>query len=914
MPRSTAAAGRPQPVPVPTPPSPALRQLQHYRAKRDFARTPEPDGSNAAPAAGSLSFVVQMHHAGRLHYDFRLELDGVLLSWAVPKGPSLDPADKRMAVRTEDHPLAYAGFEGVIPPQQYGAGRVIVWDRGHWQPLGDPHSGLAQGKLGFSLHGHKLRGRWELIRLKTADERQAHWLLFKKRDHAARPRTEFDVLQALPDSVLQAGAPQDIAVGPAKTGASTRGRPRDVDADTDTASPAGAVPAPLPDSLGPQLATAASALPAHGHWVFEDKLDGYRLLARIDAGGPRLFTRNGHDWTDRLPRLVQALTALGVASAWLDGEIVVRGPDGQPDFNRLQNAFDRHRTQAVDYVLFDLPYFEGHDLRNAPLAARRDLLCQLLQARGQPPLSFSSALGSGGPALAAQLLRDACAARREGLIAKRDDAPYRDARGTSWLKLKCQLRQAFVLAGYTLRSDDDSAIGSLLLAVHDMAGKLHSAGSVGTGWSRAQARQLLQQLQPLRAAEPPFDIPPPGPGRWARAARGAEDWLRPVQVAEVGFAEWTPTGQVRHAVFIALRNDKPATAVVRERPLTEDAGGAADATDAADTADKAGAAQASSALPAPPAKRSKVAAVAPPAAPAPPASPRPPRLSHPDRVVDAASGTTKLQLAQFFEAVADPLLAQLRGRPVALLRAPGGVAGPVFFQKHSGDAVIPGARDLPADLWPGHAPLLELASRSALQGAAQMNVLEFHPWNARSALIAKPDRMVFDLDPGEGVPWQAMQEAALLVRTLLDQLGLQSWLKTSGGKGLHLVVPLAARWPFDTVKGFSKAVVQHLAQTIPQRFVAKSGPANRRGRIFVDYLRNGEGATTVAAWSPRARPGLGVSMPVLWDELDSLTSAAQWTVANAAQRLDGPHVDSWATMAGSRQSLTAPMRALDFQP
>ena len=904
MPRSTAAAGRPPRAPLPTPPSPALRA---YLEKRDFARTPEPDGSNATPAAGTLSFVVQLHHASRLHYDFRLELDGVLLSWAVPKGPSLDPADKRMAVRTEDHPLAYAGFEGTIPPQQYGAGHVIVWDRGHWQPLNDPHTGLAQGKLGFSLHGHKLRGRWELIRLKTPDERQAHWLLFKKRDTAARPRAEFDVLQALPDSVLQAGAPPDTVADPDKAGATARNRPldADVDTDTDTASPAGAVPAPLPDSLGPQLATAASALPAHGHWVFEDKLDGYRLLARIDAGRPRLFTRNGHDWTDRLPRLVTALRALGVASAWLDGEIVARGPDGRPDFNRLQNAFDRHRTQAVDYVLFDLPYFEGHDLRNAPLAARRDLLCQLLQARGQPPLSFSQALGSGGPALARQLLRDACAAGREGLIAKRDDAPYRDARGISWLKLKCQLRQAFVLAGYTLRSDDDSAIGSLLLAVHDMAGKLHSAGSVGTGWSRAEARQLLLQLQPLRTAKPPFDTPAPGPGRWARAARGAEHWLRPVQVAEVGFGEWTPTGQVRHAVFIALRNDKPATAVVRERPLT------GDAADEEDAADKAGAAQASSALPAPPAKRSKVAAAAP---PAPPASPRPPRLSHPDRVVDAVSGTTKLQLAQFLDAVADPLLAQLRGRPVALLRAPGGVAAPVFFQKHSGGAAIPGARELPADLWPGHAPLLELNSRSALQGAAQMNVLEFHPWNARSALLAKPDRMVFDLDPGDGVPWQAMQEAALLVRTLLDQLGLQSWLKTSGGKGLHLVVPLAARWPFDTVKSFSKAVVQHLAQTIPQRFVAKSGPANRRGRIFVDYLRNGEGATTVAAWSPRARPGLGVSMPLLWDELDSLTSAAQWTVANAAQRLDGPHRESWAAMARSRQSLTAPMRVLGFKP
>ena len=909
------AALTPAPSTAPSTAQAQTQALQRYRDKRNFEHTPEPAG-HAAPDAGGLGFVVQKHHARRLHYDFRLELDGVLLSWAVPKGPSLDPADKRMAVRTEDHPLAYASFEGRIPEKQYGAGDVIVWDRGHWQPLGDPQAGLAQGKLGFVLQGHKLRGRWELVRMNKPDERQENWLLFKQRDDEAR--TGYDVLADLPDSVLQVGAAPDTpaaranakpnanananATANAKSEPKPKSKTKGSPGGGAQPSPAGAMPAPLPAQLGPQLAMPASSLPAQGHWVFEDKLDGYRLLTRIADGVPKLLTRNGHDWTERLPRLTQALAALGLDSAWLDGEIVARDKDGRANFNRLQKAFDAaggHRTDAVEYVLFDLPYFEGHDLRDAPLAARRDLLSQLLKARGQAPLQFSAAIGHGGQVQAQQLLQQACAARREGLVAKREDSPYRAARNVSWLKLKCQLRQEFVLAGYTLRSDDAQAIGSLLLAVHDEQGRLLSAGSVGTGWSRAAAHALLQDLQALRVNKSPLDGPDPagGRGRWAGAAGRAdrpEHWLRPEQVAEVGFGEWTPAGHVRHAVFIALRADKPAREVVREQALPADALPEAPACGPA---------------PAP----GLAAQPAPPAPPAPPAA-RARRLSHADRVVDAASGTTKGALAAYLDTAAERLLEQLRGRPVAMLRAPGGVAAPAFFQKHGGDNTIPGALELPAALWPGHAPLLELGSRNALQGAAQMNVLEFHPWNARSKQITKPDRMVFDLDPGEGVAWPAVQEGAVLVRALLTELGLQSWLKTSGGKGLHLVVPLAARWPFATVKAFSRAVVQHLAAAIPQRFVAKSGPANRRGRIFVDYLRNGEGATTVAAWSPRARPGLGVSMPLVWEELHRVAGAAQWTVADAATRLQGPHIEAWAQMAECPQSLRGPMQALGFKP
>jgi len=864
-------------TPLKAPPPAASEALQRYRDKRDFGITAEPSGHAADTPGAAPSFVVQEHHARSLHYDFRLELGGVLLSWAVPKGPSLDPADKRMAVRTEDHPLAYAGFEGRIPERQYGAGEVIVWDRGAWQAHGDPQAGLAAGKLGFTLHGHKLRGRWELVRMRKPDEKRENWLLFKQRDAEARPRAEFDVLTARPGSVLKAGAAEPVAVP-----------------DIAAAPVAPAAPAPpagqaLPATISPQLAVAAAALPAEGRWVFEDKFDGYRMLARIDAGGPRLFTRNGHDWTHRLPHLVGALAALGVGSAWLDGEVVAPGADGRPDFNRLQNAFDAARTQDLAFMLFDVPWFEGQDLRQAPLASRRELLRGLLAARGRPALQFSAALGSGGAAMAERLLRQACAAQREGLLAKREDSPYTGSRSTAWLKLKCRLRQEFVLAGYSVRADDPQAVGSLLLALHDATGKLQAAGSVGTGWTAAAAKGLLQKLRPLRTAASPLAGPP--------AAKPGQ-WLRPEQLAEVSFAAWTPAGHVRHAVFVGLRSDKPASAVRREQPVP------ADARRAEGASTKAAAPAPAASVPAPAASTPAPSAKQAPAA----------RLSHPGRVIDATSGTTKQQLADYLAAVAPQLLAELRGRPVALLRAPRGVGAATFFQKHSAAAAMPGARVLAAELWPGHEPLLELDDAAALQGAAQMNALEFHPWNARSTLLAKPDRMVFDLDPGEGVAWPAIQEGALLVRALLNELGLQSWLKTSGGQGLHLVVPLAARWPHATVKGFSQAVVQHLARNIGQRFVAKSGPANRRGRIFVDYLRNGEGATTVAAWSPRARPGLGVSMPLVWEELERVPGAAHWTVADAASRLHGPHIAAWAELAACRQSLREPMQALGFKP
>ncbi len=850
--------------------------LQRYTEKRNFGITPEPPGVAAAPR-GALGFVIQKHWATRLHYDFRLELDGVLLSWAVPKGPSFDPAEKRLAMHVEDHPVAYGTFEGTIPPKQYGAGKVIVWDNGWWAPVGDAKAGLAAGKLVFELHGQKLAGRWELVRIRKAGEKQDPWILFKKKDAWARPLAEYDVISALPDSVVaqplgpvEAREPRGAAAAYAEVDATPSG--------PEALAAAGAKKAALPATLKPQLATLSKSVPADGQWLYEIKFDGYRLLARIEDGRARLFTRRGLDWTDRMLPLAKDLEATGVQSAWLDGEIVVLGERGVPDFNALQKAFDVKRSSDIVFCLFDVPYFEGYDLRAAPLAARRALLKALLDEKGTDRLRFSADFAGDG----ADILQSACNAGLEGVIAKRRDAPYVHARTETWLKLKCAQRQEFVVIGYADRSDGRPEVGSLLLGYHDDQGVLRSAGSVGTGWDAETAADLYKRLQPLKTANPAVDPKTLQPGRWSRRRVVDEHWVTPRLVAEVSFGEWTPDGQIRHAVYQGLREDKPAKEITRER---------AKAVPAVDAGPKPAAALA--------AKKAGAASV---------------KVSNPQRVIDASTGITKIELVHYYESVAEWMLPHLRRRPVSLVRGPTGVGGELFFQKHDDKLSIPKMRELDPALWPGHAALLEVPSAEALANAAQMNVIEFHTWNSTTKAIDQPDRIVFDLDPGEGVAWPQMQEAATLMRALLEELDLHSWLKTSGGKGLHVVVPLQAQHGYDTVKDFSQAVVQHLARTIPSRFVAKSGPANRKGRIFVDYLRNGHAQTTAAAFSARARPGLGVSMPVTWDELPKLKSGAQWTIRTARERLSFLDDDPWKDYWTSRQRLSAAMKRLGFEP
>lgn len=617
------------------------------------------------------------------------------------------------------------------------------------------------------------------------------------------------------------------------------------------------VDANLFPALKPQLATLANGVPGHGDdWLYEVKFDGYRMLARIAGGEVQLFTRNGHDWSSKVPHLVSAIRSLPVHTAWIDGEIVVLGDNGLPNFQALQNAFTGKRTTNIVFYAFDLPYIAGRDLRSEPLRLRRQLLEQVVEASSNDQVRFSEAFDASPR----DLITSACRMGLEGIMAKRQSAPYVSGRTADWVKIKCAQRQEFVIVGYTAAKGGRTGFGALLLGVYEEEG-LRYAGSVGTGFDDRSLIAIQRSLERLARTASPVST-----GTKPRSGRDVH-WVEPELVCEVSFAEWTDGGHVRHATFRGLRTDKPPGAIVRETAVSPETLRPAH-----------GAVQP---------RRSTARA-------------SPAKLSNPDRIIDPSTGLTKLDLAKYYGLVAPLLQAHLVNRPVSLVRAPAGIHGQLFFQKHL-EAAMPGVIALPEALHPGHPALLEVPTPPAIMSAAQMNVVEFHTWNAVKTSIDKPDRMIFDLDPGEGVPWPTVQQAAQLVRVLLNEIGLQCWLKTSGGKGLHVVVPLRKQHDWDTVKGFSQAVVRHLARTLPQLFVAKSGPANRVGKIFVDYLRNGFGATTAAAWSARARPGLGVSVPIAWEELPTIGGGAHWTISSIEERVavgNNPWTDAAAQPLG----------------
>ncbi|MDI3398539.1 DNA ligase D [Pseudomonas sp. V88_4] len=839
------------------------RNLDDYNRMRDFSATSEPsaDHRRGKKSAGdhALQFCIQKHDASHLHYDFRLELDGALKSWAVPKGPSLDPKVKRLAVHVEDHPLDYATFEGSIPEGHYGAGDVIVWDRGVWIPLEDPEKAYAKGKLKFELQGEKLAGVWNLVRTHMPGKKE-QWFLIKHQDSAARPQSDYDVLVAEPDSVLSERTIVDKPrlsakqVKPLKSPAKAPRKPA-------SGKLTGAHKAKIPAQLKPQLATLVESAP-EGDWQYEIKFDGYRIMARIDQDEVQLFTRNGHDWTHKLPKQAQALAALGLESAWLDGEMVVADADGVPDFQALQNAFDSGRSENVVYYLFDLPYLNGVDLREVPVEERRAALATVLKSHESPLLRFSEAFDETPQAL----LNSACQMRMEGLIGKRLGSPYVSRRSSDWIKLKCKHRQEFVIVGYTDPKGARSAFGALLLGLHERdSGELRYAGKVGTGFNESTLKSILAQLKPLRVKKPAVINPPSG-----FEAKGVH-WLKPSLLAEVAFAEMTRDGSVRHAVFHGLRDDKPAKDITEERAR--------------------------------PMKPSKTEATAPSQSGL---ADGKVRITHPDRVIDASSGTTKMQLAEYYASVAEWILPQLKDRPVALVRAPDGIAGELFFQKNAEHLAIPGIRTLDKELT--GQPVMLINNAEALIGAVQMSTVELHTWNATTTDLDKPDRFVLDLDPDPALPWKSMVEATALTLTVLDELGLKAFLKTSGGKGIHLVVPLTRKHGWDEVKDFSHAIVTHMAKLLPERFSAVSGPKNRVGRIFIDYLRNGLGATTICAYAARTREGLPVSVPLFREEVGEIKGADQWNVRNVHERLAEVGDEPWADIKKTRQSITAEMR------
>lgn len=781
--------------------APRAGPLDAYNAKRDFAGTPEPEGRVAPRRAAGLRFVVQKHAARRLHYDLRLEWEGVLLSWAVTKGPSADPTDKRLAVRTEDHPLAYADFEGTIPRGEYGGGTMMLWDRGTWVPEGDAAKGLAEGKLRLRLCGERMRGGWVLVRMRGREKRE-NWLLIKERDDEAGAGD-----LTAPDTSVKTGRGM-AAIGAGAPGKAPKRKPR-------------------PGFRAPQLATLFDAAPEGADWLHETKFDGYRALAALGRGGVRLYTRSGKDWTDRFAPLVPALEALPCASALIDGEVMAARVAGGSAFSALQAALSD--GGALVFFAFDLVELDGRDLAARPLSDRNAALAALLA--GQPAdgaVRMTDHVTGQGP----EVFRRACAQGAEGIISKRIDAPYAGRRTKAWRKIKCGRRQEFVIGGFRPSDRPGRPFASLLLGTWEK-GRLVYRGRVGTGFTDRSFAELAAAMVPRRAS--PFAAVP------ASVAR-AVCWVAPDLVAEIAFAEFTPDGHVRHASFQGLRRDKAATEVTRERE--EERMGP------------------------------KVLGVS---------------ISSPDRRVFPDAGCTKLDIARHYAEVGERMIRLAGHRPLSLFRCPGGLKQPCFFQKHGHGAMPAALSTVPIAEKDGSLETYLYATRpESLVAAAQMGTVEVHIWGARVDRLDRPDRLVFDLDPDEGLGWPVVRAAAVELRDRLAGLGLASGAIVTGGKGVHVWMPLRRTRDWEVVKLFAKTFAHAMAEAAPDRYTATMSKAKRKGRIFIDWLRNDRGATAIAPYALRARKGAPVAVPVTWEELADLPGADVFTLSDMGARLRRP--------------------------
>ena len=875
--------------------------LRAYHAKRKFSATPEPRGRTAR--RNGSRFVIQKHAARRLHYDLRLELDGVMKSWAVTRGPSLVPGEKRLAVRVEDHPIEYNTFEGTIPQGQYGGGTVLIWDRGTWTPDGDAERGLEQGRLDFTLDGDKLHGAWHLVRMRARPgEKRENWLLIKARDDAARGARDPDILEAEPDSVATGRSIDEIAAArrgrvwqssrgangqaaraaKAKTARGAKGARAKKETQPEQTrrrnDPDGGQR--LPDFIAPSLATLSAQAPSGVGWVHEIKFDGYRIEARLDHGKVRLLTRKGLDWTEKFPNIAQAVTKLGATTALIDGEVVVEDARGVSSFSALQAALKAHARDPFVYYAFDLMHLDGRDLTGAPLVERKAALERLLGRAGKKgPIRYSEHLGEDG----AVVHKRACAMSLEGIVSKRADAPYRSGRSDAFIKIKCANAQEFVVGGYVPSSAHPHAIGALAVGYYEGARFVY-AGRMGTGYTRAIARDLWQRLQPLEVTSAPFDKMP------ATERRRDTHWVRPQLVIESEFRGWTADGLLRQAAFKGVREDKPAAEVVREMPVM-------DKSSKRRSPAKAAAHAARSAS-----KRSSPARhrAARPASSAKPRREGGARLTHPDRVYWIDVGVTKQDLADYYRAVWDWMAPQVLGRPLALVRCPEGTKGQCFFQKHASAGIS--AQKLRTVIDKNGRQIIAVDDVEGLTSLVQAGVLEVHVRGSLIDSLERCDRIVFDLDPGEGLGWSDIVAAARDVHDRLAAIDLESFVKLSGGKGVHVVLPIAPT-DWDETKTFVQAFAQAMAADHPDRYVAKMAKSIRAGKLFIDYLRNSLEQTSVAAYSTRARAGAPVSVPVSWAELGRTTGANQYTIRNVMQRLDGLAQDPWRDIGRVRQKL-----------
>jgi bifunctional non-homologous end joining protein LigD len=827
--------------------------LSTYRSKRNFRVTPEPKGKTSPAHKVGLRYVIQKHDASRLHYDFRLELEGTLKSWAVPKGPSLNPGKKSLAVHVEDHPIDYGDFEGVIPKGEYGGGTVLLWDRGTWEPLGDPAEGYRAGKLHFVLHGEKLKGEWALVRMGgKAAENGKNWLLIKSRDKFAS--TTRDILEEAPRSVKSKRTLERIGEDRADVWS---------DDARETSKLENAKKSAMPTTLSPQLAVLAEHPPVGDQWIHEVKFDGYRALAFIKAGKVKLLTRRGLDWTAKFAGIARSLEKLKADSAIIDGEAVVLDGEGRSDFQALQSSMKNGGGVSPVYFAFDLPFCDGVDLREVPLIERKERLEKLLkQSRLGPRINFSDHVQGEGEGV----IQKACGMGLEGIVSKKIDSSYVSRREPTWVKSKCGNRQEFIIIGYTDPQGSRTGFGSLLLGYHDDKGRLVYGGRVGTGFDAKGLRDLGARLEKLHQDDLPTEVAPP-----RREQIGAH-WVKPQLVAEVRFTAWTRDGVLRHPAFIALRSDKEPEKIVREKPVEPQ------------KLDRLGSNVKSKSNPS---DDSQLAGV---------------KLTHPDKELYPQKHVTKRDVAEYYQAVQEWMLPRVVDRPLALLRCPDGLKSKCFFQRNWSET-MPGAIDK-IQVGDGskkehHVTLHDLAGVISL---VQISVLEIHCWNCTNDDIEHPDQLVFDFDPGPGVQWKRLIEAARELKKMLDSLKLPAFIKTTGGKGLHVVVPIEPNIDWTSAKSFSKTIAEAMARQ-SDAFVTNMRKDLRGGKIYIDFNRNDHFATAVAAYSTRGRPGAAVSMPIAWDDLGNLKSADQFTVENAAEHCRKRKTDPWKDFEKSRVDL-----------
>ena len=842
--------------------------LREYQTKRDFTKTQEPSGKAAKSDAKGYRFVVQKHDATRLHYDFRIELDGVLKSWAVTKGPSDNPEDKRLAVRVEDHPLDYGSFEGTIPEGEYGGGTVMLWDEGTWEPIGDPHEALEEGDLKMKLNGRRMKGEWVLVHMKGRDSKRKsgrpreNWLLIKHRDNYAK---DHETLTERFTKSVSSGRDLDGIAKGLKSRKKTE-TPDDAvwhsdgDKAVDNPTPARRKrkAADLPDFREPQLATLVTSVPEGSDWVFEMKYDGYRCLAAISGEQVRLFTRTGKDWTTQFEAIVPPLTRITKGTALIDGELCAFDDKGRTDFSTLKDHLSN--GGPLTYFAFDLLEQDGENLTRLPLVERKQRLEKLLgKVESSSLVQFSAHVTGNGQKVFDSVAREG----HEGIIAKQANAPYRGERTRSWLKIKAGKRQEFVIAGWS-PSSKKKTFASLLLGTWE-DGKLVYRGRVGTGFDAEGAQALQQQLDSRARKTNPFANAPKAVARTAH-------WVAPELVAEIGYTEFTPDGILRHPSFLALREDKPAGDIELETPVAPKAvHGRLDA--------QAGIAAAEASCI---------------------------KLTSPDRVVYPGQGVTKADLVAYYAAVADRMLPYIAGRPLSLLRCPQGRAKYCFFQKHDTGGFPDAMKSLMiTEKDGGKEDYFYIENLAGLIAGTQMNVLEWHLWGSRIKDVEKPERIIFDIDPDEELGFEHIRSAAVDIGKELEAWGLESYPLVSGGKGVHVIAPLRPTTEWPEVKGFCKTLAQRLADREPERFVATMSKAKRKGKLFIDYLRNERGSTAIAPWSSRSRQGAPAAVPVSWDELETIKAANQFTLADAAERAKQP--DPWKGYFDTTQSITKAM-------